>query len=341
MEIRSESRRIRPARPWSFHIFMAALIFAAFHLPTALAAKEFSFLVISDMPYTEGQNETLTETVIPTMRRSGLPFVVHLGDIKSGGTACTNRLLLERRDQVYSMHPDLVFYTPGDNEWTDCDREKLSERYSELDRLDLVRRLFYSDPLPLSADWSFARQKLYPENMRWTYENVMFSTLHIVGTGNGRHQILLDDLDLALTRVDARDRANILWMEEAFETAREENAAAVVLAIQADVTNFRNPEVCTFTRRQDCDPFAAFKNRLRVLSADFKRPVLLMHGDTRPYCLDKSFGGSDAPNLWRFDSSGDYSYIDAVKVTFDPQSATSPFDFVSLVQGISPEDDCS
>jgi hypothetical protein len=319
-------------------IIVAVILVIIPQISTARAADKFSFLVVSDMPYTEGQNETLNETIIPTMLRSGVPFVIHLGDIKSGGASCTNRDLLERRDQVYSMHQQIVFYTPGDNEWTDCDREELSERFSELDRLELIRQLFYSKPLPLSAEWRFSRQPLYPENMRWTFENVAFSTVHIAGTSNGRRQILMDDIDLALLRADARDRAAILWMEETFELAREKNAAALIVAIHADITKSKHTEVCSFSRRQDCDPFALFKERLGQLAAAFKHPVLLMHGDTQPYCLDKGFGGSQTPNLWRFDSAGDYAVIDAIKVTFNPHSKRSPFSFISLVQGITPED---
>ncbi|MCR9214049.1 MAG: metallophosphoesterase [Proteobacteria bacterium] len=332
--INQYSPHYRPLIP----VLVAAALVIILQISTARAADKFSFLVVSDLPYTEGQNETLNETIIPTMLRSGVPFLIHLGDIKSGGAPCTNRDLLERRDQVYSMHQEIVFYTPGDNEWTDCDREELSERFSELDRLELVRQLFYSKPLPLSAEWRFSRQPLYPENMRWAFDNVVFSTLHIAGTSNGRRQILMDDIDLALLKADARDRAAILWMEETFELAREQNAPALVIAIHADITKSRHTEACSFSRRQDCDPFALFKQRLRQLSAAFKRPVLLMHGDTQPYCLDKGFGGPQTPNLWRFDSAGDYAVIDAIKVTFNPHSKRSPFSFISLVQGIEPEE---
>jgi hypothetical protein len=31
-----------------------------------------------------------------------------------------------------------VFYTPGDNDWTDCDRENLKVRQSELERLNAM-----------------------------------------------------------------------------------------------------------------------------------------------------------------------------------------------------------
>lgn len=337
-----EFQRLERSLQWVALLSIMVVLSATVMVPPVrAAADEFSFLVISDMPYTDGQNETLTETIIPAMHRSALPFVIHLGDFKGGGIACTDELMKERRDQIYSMHPDRVFYTPGDNDWTDCDRDVPGGRFSELERLTLLRELFYKNPPVLPAAWFFSQQTRYPENMRWTYGNVVFSTLHIVGTNNGRNQILLDDVDLALARVDARDRANISWMQQAFDMARQRDAAAVVFAIQADVTQYSRREECTHELRQDCNGFAAFNRNLRQLAAEFGRPVLLMHGDTRPFCLDTEFGQADAPNLWRFDSSGDYAYIDAIKVTFDPRSPTTPFTFTSLVQGYEPEIGCN
>ena len=48
------------------------------------------------------------------------------------------------------------------------------------------------------------RQDGYPENARWVDDGVTYVTLHVVGTNNGRAQILLDDVDFALAQVSAR-----------------------------------------------------------------------------------------------------------------------------------------
>lgn len=176
--------------------------------------------------------------------------------------------------------------------------------------------------------------------MRWIFNNVLFTTVHLVSTNNGRDEILLDDINLALTLTDARDRANLVWLDNAFAEAARINAAAVVIATQADVTRHKYQPPCTTQVRQKCNAFAAISLRLRYLSAKFAKPVLLMHGDTNPYCLDKGFGGPSAPNLWRFNSTGDYSFVDAAKVTVNPANMTTPFAFTSLTQNISPKPTC-
>ena len=93
-------------------------------LAASLAARgagagdgDFTFAVLGDMPYNAAQEATLNAALAPTLRRAGLPFVIHLGDIKSGGQACTDDLIAKRRDEIYGLLPGRVFYTPGDNEW--------------------------------------------------------------------------------------------------------------------------------------------------------------------------------------------------------------------------------
>lgn len=330
---------------FSFHATIVGLAFlmlvgATSNKAVAQSAEAFSFLAISDVPYTAQEDYTLRQRTHPAIEASKLPFVVFMGDFKNAKLPCSAALLTRRRDQILGLHPGRVFYTPGDNDWTDCDRRQIRQRFSELDRLDLLRRLFYSKPMELPPQWLFARQSLFPENMRWIYNNVLFATVHLVSTNNGRDEILLDDAHLALTLTDARDRANLIWLDSAFAEAARIGAAAIVIATQADVTRHKYQAPCTTQVRQKCNAFAAISLRLRYLSAKFAKPVLLMHGDTNPYCLDKGFGGSAAPKLWRFNSTGDYSFVDAAKITVDPVHAKTPFSFTSLTQNIAPKSGC-
>ncbi|MEX0583796.1 MAG: hypothetical protein WD185_09010 [Sneathiella sp.] len=300
----------------------------------------FSFLALSDMPYSSKENYILKQRTRPAVKASTLPFMIFMGDFKKSTLPCSAALLTERRNQIMALHPGRVFYTPGDNDWTDCDRTEISQRFSELNRLDLLRRLFYDTPMSLPPEWLFARQSLFPENMRWVYDDTLFATVHLVSTNNGREEILLSDVDLTLTLTDARDRANIIWMDHAFAEAEKINANAIVIATQADVTHSKYKARCTIELRQECDAFASFNLRLRYLSAKFKKPVLLMHGDTHPYCVDRGFGGPGAPNLWRFNSTGDYGLIDAAVITVDPSNAAAPFYFISLTENRAPDHSC-
>ncbi|CAN0479350.1 unnamed protein product, partial [Discosporangium mesarthrocarpum] len=133
----------------------------------AQSAEAFSFLAISDMPYTAQEDYTLRQRTRPAIKASKLPFVIFMGDFKNAKLPCSAALMTRRRDQILGLHPGRVFYTPGDNDWTDCDRRQIRQRFSELNRLDLLRRLFYDKPMELPPEWSYARQSLFPENMRW------------------------------------------------------------------------------------------------------------------------------------------------------------------------------
>tara|TARA_R110000787_G_scaffold7925_1_gene26324 strand:+ start:27762 stop:28772 length:1011 start_codon:yes stop_codon:yes gene_type:complete len=306
----------------------------------SMTAGPFSFLAISDMPYSSKEDYILTQRTRPAIKASPLPFAIFMGDFKNSTLPCTAALLTERRNQIMALHPGRVFYTPGDNDWTDCDRTEIIQRFSELDRLDLLRRLFYDTPMSLPPEWLYARQALFPENMRWVYKNTLFATVHLVSTNNGREEILLSDVDLALTLTDARDRANHVWLSQTFSEAEKIGVDAVVIATQADVTRSKYKPRCTETLRQECDAFAGFNLHLRYLSTQFKKPVLLLHGDTFPYCLDKGFGGAGAPNLWRFNSTGDYGLTDATIITVNPANRSTPFDFTSLTDNIPPAPSC-
>ena len=91
----------------------------------AFAAEPVRFVVVGDLPYTAGQARILETEIRPAIQRGQFPFVIHLGDFKSGGIDCTDDGLAAAREQIMSLIPDRVFYTPGDNDWTDCDRSKL------------------------------------------------------------------------------------------------------------------------------------------------------------------------------------------------------------------------
>ena len=220
--------------PSQFFMKIALSAFLTLFIQIA-AAKEFTFIAISDMPYGENQAKLLEETIIPAMLQSSSPFVIHMGDIKSGGSACSDSLLKKRHAQIMRMHPEFVFYTPGDNEWTDCDRRKTGRPVSELKKLDDLRHLFFSSKPPYPESWQVTQQALYPENKRWQYEQASFATVHLVGTRNGRININKDDKNFALAQVAARDAANAIWIAELFEDAKTQKSDAIIIATQADV----------------------------------------------------------------------------------------------------------
>ena len=97
----------------------------------------------------------------------------------------------------------------------------------------------------------------------------------------------------------------------------------------------------------NCDAFLSFRDNLRLYARNFakwdeaRRPVLLVHGDTTPYCMDKSFGGPQAPNLWRLNAWGDYQApADATVITVQPDNPQQPFAAETLLGHQAPAEQC-
>lgn len=315
------------------------ILASVFCFALAWPAQADDFIVVGDLPYNSSQVVIFNERVAPAIAAANVPFVVHAGDLKGSKEICSDGLLTDRRDAIYGLKPGRVFYTPGDNDWTDCDRDSSGLAMREYDRLTRLRQLFF-EPAPIApAELSVIRQNNYPENARWQHDNVVFLTLHVVGTNNGRKQILLDDIGEALARVEARDAANGRWLNEAVAHAQNVDATALIVVAQADLTEPWGRGRCTQSNRQDCDAFAELREQLRQAAENFGRPMLYIHGDTDPYCLDRDFGGERAPNLWRLNGAGDYAVIDAVRITVAP-GAITPFRAETLLDGTEPTAGC-
>ncbi len=307
--------------------------------PTTTESKEVRFIALGDMPYSKYEGELLRTELRDAIAEADVPFVIHYGDFKPGNASCTNELFEQTHQDIVSLH-SRVFYTPGDNEWTDCDRSGLTDPKSELERLDTLRTLFFSE----EPDAQVSRQSQYPENARWWQDGVLFSTLHIVGTDNGRTQILKDDVPKASARVEARDQANARWLDAAFAEAQEKNAEALVLVMQADISKGKGDQACSKAVPTDCNAYFNMRNQLTTQASQFLRadqtqkPVLLVHGDTFPFCWDKTFGGETAPNLWRLNAWGDFQQpSDVTAIAFQPAQSKAPFVAQTLVNQVDPK----
>ncbi|MDA9091638.1 GDSL-type esterase/lipase family protein [Porticoccaceae bacterium] len=295
------------------------------------------FGVISDMPYNKTEEMLINAVINPAIDKSNFPFVVHLGDYKSQGTNCTpeNDALFK---QWVSERTPPVFYTPGDNEWADCDYPPLEKPVSELERLKVIRKEYFSNQID-SNQLSIRQQKGQPENQSWTIKHngstVVFGSLHVIGSKNGRYGIHQDNPTDVISQVEQRDKYNSLWLNKIFRRAKEENASAVVIAQHGDPSQkAEENRHCTADHNDlNCNPYLNLNDKLAESTQQFGGPVLLIHGDTGPVCLETAF--NKTPNLWRFNSAGDFALLDAVVVEVTP-SAGKPFSFTSLVRGLVP-----
>jgi len=101
-----------------------------------------------DLPYSDLQATTGIPNLIADMNSHRLAFTVHDGDLKAGNgtpgsvtpTTCSDALYQQGLSYFNSLRAPAIF-TPGDNDWTDCDRPS-NGGFSSLERLDHERKVF-------------------------------------------------------------------------------------------------------------------------------------------------------------------------------------------------------
>jgi len=233
---------------------------------------EYSFAALGDTPYSTEEEQQFI-AMLAEMNRSGLAFVVHVGDFKSAITVCSDELYLQRRDWFGLSHHPFV-YVPGDNEWTDCWRPFAAAR-DPLERLGKLRELFFNTDQALGqARLALVRQgevpglpgARYPEHSRWLYGRVLHATFNLPGPDNNRTR--MPD-EAAQRTVAVRE-----WMKSTFALARELKLPGIVLFMQA------NPW------RRNGMPRQSFAELLQELAAEaesFPGSVLVVHGDTHRF----------------------------------------------------------
>ena len=302
------------------------------------------FVVIGDAPYDE-LDEIMLRKAVKRINGADYPFVIHVGDYKGGRAPCLDVHDEAMATLIESLQPTPVFYTPGDNEWTDCDRHidpATGERVSDLDRLAKVRGLFAVGTPAGAEAFDYRRQEIMAENATWRHRDVRFVTIHVTGTNNGRDWVAGDDLIAARIAVAARDAANLEWLSAGFAAAKEEGAKALVIAMQGDPTNVKSKpadvmcDTVAPSNKHPCDGFADLRAAIAAGAEAFGAPVLLIHGDTAPFTLNQRLSGEEADNLWRLNAAGDIAVRDVTLVQVSPASAT-PFGARGLLTGRSPK----
>jgi len=300
--------------------FGALALTSALIFPVSGFAQSFTFAAIGDVPY--GPHEEFAARV-DKINTQSLAFTIHVGDIKSGSTVCSDETFLSVR-QLFDRFNRALVYTPGDNEWTDCHRLN-NGRYDPLERLEKIRQLFFASNeslgkqrLSLQTQSSQKSFTSYVENRRWSQGKVRFATLHLVGSNNNLQPGLPSSSEFA-----AREHANIAWLRETFAEARANMDVAIVLAMQAD-TFFGEP--------RKGSGFVRWNVALAEEVAAWGKPVLLIQGDTHQYLIDnplKDASGKPLRQLVRVVVPGERE-ADAVLIDVDTTDAVTPFRFKLL-----------
>jgi hypothetical protein len=328
---------------------------------------EYTVGLWGDLPYNDVQAQTGVPNLIADMNNSDISFSIHDGDLKAGSgtpgsatpTTCSDALYQQAITYLNSFEQP-AFFTPGDNDWTDCDRPA-NGSFNELERLQHERQVLFS------TDQSFGRKTMTAEvqtaplcvgttnttagstagpyfqtpcveNRRWTFHNVTFATLDVQGTcnnlcssGGGAPDIGGDPPEY-----QAREAADEQWLQQTFDEAKASGSAGVMIVWQADPgfdasdgtrAPLRNPKTLAETDGA-ADGYQAILSKLRTLTIDFRKPVVLVHGDSHYFRVDKPLQDSQGrrlENFTRVETFGDNqgngnNDVQWVKALIDPQS---------------------
>ena len=313
-----------------FKQFVLALLLAVAVQPAA--AQPFEFIALGDTPYKLPDDYVKFDRLIAAINARKPSFSIHVGDIKSGSSPCSDENLKKVLDQFATFEQPLV-YTPGDNDWTDCHRPRAGG-FDPLERLAKVRELFFADPGRSQGRVKIAvesqsrvmaeRFSTFVENARWSQNGVVFATVHVVGSNNnfepGAPAVAMEYF--------ARDAANVAWIDAIFAHAVASGAKAVVLSWQADVQDVRQKW------QGDMPRVSGFVNTVNAVERGakaFGKPVLVIHGDEHEFQVGRFLNAKykAIPNVLRLEVMGAED-VHAVRVVVDPDSP-GVFGFIPLL----------
>ncbi len=281
--------------------------------PAAAMAEPVRFVVFGDTQDTSPDGLAKVRTLTGRINRLQPDFTVHIGDIKGGGP-CSDAFFEDTRALLARIDSPLV-YLPGDNEWTDCHMPSFGGS-DPIDRLAALRRIFFApglslgaDPMPLAQQWNgAASDRAFIENARWRRGGVLFASFHLVGSNNNLRQDRA-----AVAEHFERDEANLAWLEASFAQARAQDTGAMVLFFHANPAWNQNWWQPT--------GFDRFRTALVAQARQFARPVLVIHGDTHTFRIDKPIRADGPPvdTITRLEVFGPPE-TGAIEVTVDPDA---------------------
>lgn len=304
------------------------------------SAEKYTLSVIGDVPYGDKKVAAFPQFIDFINSDPKVDIVVHLGDIKSGSSLCTDDYFDFIKTQFNRLKDPLV-YTLGDNEWTDCHRTN-NGNYLPAERLEKLRDLFFpaaGETLGgrrkhLLSQASDSRHSDFVENVIWMESKVVFVTLDVPGSNDDSPVTnpwsapwdTAAFKALQLEEQTSREAANADWLATAFSIADANHAEGVVIFLQADMWDGTTAALNAYP------PLVAdIGNR----SLAFGKPVLLMVGDSHKYVVDNPYdvasplhgihpGTPVVPNLTRIIVQGsttapnEFEYI---RLTVDPRSS--------------------
>ncbi|MDT4328676.1 hypothetical protein ACQE3E_10325 [Methylomonas sp. MED-D] len=363
---------------WATALSAASLVFAASANADSdrrdddNADRPVTIAVIGDWPYNPLLLDNAHLLIDSVNADPAVSRLIHVGDIHAGSMPCTSADILppiplsnpgynQKIFYQFQQFDKPVVYTPGDNEWTDCQKSKQFKSGDPLKELASVRGLFFAKPgvtlgkeaqvvsQARAFDPSFPSDAQFVENAMWQQGKVVFATLNVPGSNN-------DTLPWAGTfanqaaqdqEVAERTAADLRWLEATFKKAKKDHARAVVIAIQADMWD---PAAITATTNE-LSAYTPIVQKLADLTDDFRGQVLLLNGDSHVYGSDRPLADPSSatgvihhtqavPNLTRITVQGSTTApSEWLRLTIDPRKS-QPFQWENVAYCNDPSLSC-
>jgi hypothetical protein len=297
-----------------------------------LLTKASTLAVYGDAPYGVAPGDVTQLDATPAFIDSvnadpDVSLVVHVGDIHSGKQYCTAAYDQAVYD-LWKRFQDPLVYTPGDNEWMDCNKKAegggaynattgqidyvLDSNGAPVDyvsgdpvaNLDLVRSIFFAKPgrtlgaqrIVLSQRFwfnpAYPSDAKYVENVMFEQSRVLFVTLNVPGGSNNDQDIWFGaPAEMAAQAQERTERtgADLRWLALAFGAAKLTRAKGVVIVLQADMWD---PEKGV----EHQAGYEQFVSSIARNTLAFGGPVLLLNGDSHAYLSDNPLSASDPIN---------------------------------------------
>ena len=291
--------------------------------------KPTTIAVFGDAPYGTNPSDTAefaaTPAFIDTINADpDVSLVLHVGDIHSGKQYCTEAYDRSIYD-LWQAFKDPLVYTPGDNEWTDCQKAgegggKYNATTGQIDyvvdasgspvdyangnpiaNLDLLRSIFFSRPgqtlgarkRVLSQAQVFHPQHpsdgKYVENVLFEESDVLFVTINLPGGSNNDTDVWYGAPSPSAEQareIEERTGADLRWLETAFALAKITHAKGLVIQAQADMWD---PEKGAAHQAA----FEPFIKDIAERTLAFAKPVLMLNGDSHVYLSHNPLSPAD------------------------------------------------
>ena len=260
-------------------IRQAMIMLWALALIPVASAEQFTFVALGDTTYDVPADYPLYRDLIAAINETAPKFSIHIGDTKGWGD-CGDEFQLSQKE-LFDTFASPVVYAFGNNEWSECWRENRGS-LDPVVVLQSMRRIFFSEAqslgatrMPLIRQSDVSEFKDHAENVRWSTEQVTFATLNVVGDNNNQ---LLRDEHLWREFVD-REKANVAWIDAAFESATTAKHKAIVIAMHSEIFGDLG--------RMEDGPFYPVLQAITKGAAAFSGQTLVVHGHEHAFTVDR------------------------------------------------------